>query len=110
MCMPRCERTTPVWALSFGAILQHLQWCVHEVVTLTITRCTMLCSECLRIIGRLAGILEDEIRQRPRAALAKEIEAEFFAKGRPSPLLQRMVETGEVANMVTYLAGPLSIC
>jgi NAD(P)-dependent dehydrogenase (short-subunit alcohol dehydrogenase family) len=41
-------------------------------------------------------------------APADRIEAEFFAKGRPSSLLQRMVEPAEVANMVTYLASPLS--
>jgi NAD(P)-dependent dehydrogenase (short-subunit alcohol dehydrogenase family) len=41
-------------------------------------------------------------------APADEIEAEFFARGRPSSLLQRMIEAGEVANMVTYLASPLS--
>ena len=41
-------------------------------------------------------------------APAAEIEAEFFAKGRPSSLLQRMIEAEEVANMVTYLASPLS--
>jgi NAD(P)-dependent dehydrogenase (short-subunit alcohol dehydrogenase family) len=42
------------------------------------------------------------------SAPAAEIEAEFFAKSRPSSLLQRMVEAEEVANMVTYLASPLS--
>jgi NAD(P)-dependent dehydrogenase (short-subunit alcohol dehydrogenase family) len=41
-------------------------------------------------------------------APAHEIEAEFFAKSRSSSLLQRMVEPEEVANMVTYLASPLS--
>jgi NAD(P)-dependent dehydrogenase (short-subunit alcohol dehydrogenase family) len=41
-------------------------------------------------------------------APTEQIEAEFFAKGRPSSLLQRMVEASEVANMVTYLASPLS--
>jgi NAD(P)-dependent dehydrogenase (short-subunit alcohol dehydrogenase family) len=41
-------------------------------------------------------------------APAGQIEAEFFAKGRPSSLLQRMVEPQEVASMVTYLASPLS--
>jgi NAD(P)-dependent dehydrogenase (short-subunit alcohol dehydrogenase family) len=41
-------------------------------------------------------------------APAHEIEAEFFAKGRPTSLLQRMVEPEEVANMVAYLASPLS--
>jgi NAD(P)-dependent dehydrogenase (short-subunit alcohol dehydrogenase family) len=42
-------------------------------------------------------------------APAEEIEAEFFAKGRPTSLLQRMVEASEVANMVTYLASPFSL-
>ena len=41
-------------------------------------------------------------------APAERIEAEFFAKGRPTSLLQRMVEPEEVASMVTYLASPLS--
>jgi NAD(P)-dependent dehydrogenase (short-subunit alcohol dehydrogenase family) len=41
-------------------------------------------------------------------APAEQIEAEFFAKGRPTSLLQRMVEPEEVASMVTYLASPLS--
>jgi NAD(P)-dependent dehydrogenase (short-subunit alcohol dehydrogenase family) len=41
-------------------------------------------------------------------APAAQIEAEFFAKGRPSSLLQRMIEAEEVANMVTYLASPRS--
>jgi hypothetical protein len=27
--MPRYGRITPLWALSFGAILPHLRWCVH---------------------------------------------------------------------------------
>ncbi|PZM12056.1 SDR family NAD(P)-dependent oxidoreductase [Rhizobium tubonense] len=36
------------------------------------------------------------------------IEAEFFAKGRPSSLLQRMIEPEEIAGMVAYLASPLS--
>lgn len=42
------------------------------------------------------------------AAPAKQIEAEFFAKWRPSSLLQRMIEPEEVANMVAYVASPLS--
>jgi NAD(P)-dependent dehydrogenase (short-subunit alcohol dehydrogenase family) len=41
-------------------------------------------------------------------APAAQIEAEFFAKGRPSSLLQRMIEPQEIANMVAYLASPLS--
>jgi NAD(P)-dependent dehydrogenase (short-subunit alcohol dehydrogenase family) len=38
----------------------------------------------------------------------EEIEGEFFAKGRPSSLLQRMIEPEEIAGMVAYLASPLS--
>jgi len=37
-----------------------------------------------------------------------EIEAEFFALHRSSSLLQRMLEASEVANLVTYVASPLS--
>ncbi|HEX3349797.1 MAG TPA: SDR family oxidoreductase [Acetobacteraceae bacterium] len=38
----------------------------------------------------------------------EQIEAEFFAKGRPSSLLQRMIEPEEIANLVAYVASPLS--
>jgi NAD(P)-dependent dehydrogenase (short-subunit alcohol dehydrogenase family) len=38
----------------------------------------------------------------------EQIEAEFFAKGRPSSLLQRMSEPDEIANLVAYVASPLS--
>lgn len=41
-------------------------------------------------------------------APAERIEAEFFAKGRPSSLLQRMIEPEEIANLVAYVASPLS--
>jgi NAD(P)-dependent dehydrogenase (short-subunit alcohol dehydrogenase family) len=41
-------------------------------------------------------------------ATAAELEAEFFAKGRPSSLIQRMIEPEEAANLVAYLASPLS--
>jgi NAD(P)-dependent dehydrogenase (short-subunit alcohol dehydrogenase family) len=41
-------------------------------------------------------------------APANRIEAEFFAKGRPSSLLQRMIEPEEVASLVAYVASPLS--
>jgi NAD(P)-dependent dehydrogenase (short-subunit alcohol dehydrogenase family) len=37
-----------------------------------------------------------------------EIEAAFFAKDRPTSLIQRMIEPEEVASLVTYLASPLS--
>ena len=36
------------------------------------------------------------------AAPPEQIEAEFFAKGRPSSLLQRMIEPDEIANLVAY--------
>jgi NAD(P)-dependent dehydrogenase (short-subunit alcohol dehydrogenase family) len=36
------------------------------------------------------------------------IEGEFFAKGRPSSLLQRLIEPEEIANLVAYVASPLS--
>jgi predicted ester cyclase len=32
----------------------------------------------------------------------------FIAKGRPSSLLQRMIEPQEIANLVAYVASPLS--
>ncbi len=37
-----------------------------------------------------------------------QIEAEFFAKARPSSLIQRLAEPEEVANLVAYVASPLS--
>jgi NAD(P)-dependent dehydrogenase (short-subunit alcohol dehydrogenase family) len=37
-----------------------------------------------------------------------EIEKEFFQSVRPTSLLQRFTSTDEVANLVTYLASPLS--
>src|SRR5258706_7997496 len=41
-------------------------------------------------------------------APAAQIEAEFFAKARPSSLIQRLAEPEEVANLVAYVASPLS--
>jgi NAD(P)-dependent dehydrogenase (short-subunit alcohol dehydrogenase family) len=41
-------------------------------------------------------------------ATAEELEAEFFAKARPTSLIQRMTEPQEVANLVAYVASPLS--
>lgn len=41
-------------------------------------------------------------------ATAEQLEAEFFAKARPSSLIQRMIEPEEVANLVAYVASPLS--
>jgi NAD(P)-dependent dehydrogenase (short-subunit alcohol dehydrogenase family) len=42
------------------------------------------------------------------AAPPAQFEAEFFAKGRPSSLLQRMIEPEEIANLVAYVASPVS--
>ncbi|HEX5748475.1 MAG TPA: SDR family oxidoreductase [Archangium sp.] len=41
-------------------------------------------------------------------APADKIVAEFFARHRSSSLLQRMIEPGEIASLVAYLASPLS--
>ena len=58
---------------------------------------------------RSEGIVEflRGVSNNPSATDA-EIEAEFFVRGRPSSLLQRLLEAEEVANMVTYVASPLS--
>jgi len=39
---------------------------------------------------------------------AVEMEREYFAKERPSSLIQRMIEPEEVASLVAYVASPLS--
>jgi NAD(P)-dependent dehydrogenase (short-subunit alcohol dehydrogenase family) len=54
------------------------------------------------IVDFLKSVVSD-----PQASAA-EIEAAFFAKERPSSLIQRMIDPEEVANMVTYVASPLS--
>jgi NAD(P)-dependent dehydrogenase (short-subunit alcohol dehydrogenase family) len=54
------------------------------------------------IIGFLKRLASDP------AAPADIIEAEVFAKGRPSSLLQRMIEPEEIANLVADVASPLS--
>jgi NAD(P)-dependent dehydrogenase (short-subunit alcohol dehydrogenase family) len=38
----------------------------------------------------------------------EQAEKEFFAKHRPTSLLQRMAEESEVASLVAYLASPLA--
>ena len=38
----------------------------------------------------------------------KDVEATFFRTQRPSSLIQRMLDAGEIANMVAFLASPLS--
>jgi NAD(P)-dependent dehydrogenase (short-subunit alcohol dehydrogenase family) len=41
-------------------------------------------------------------------APTERIESEFFANGRPSSPLQRLIEPEEIANLVAYVASPLS--
>lgn len=41
-------------------------------------------------------------------APAEEIERAFFAKERPTSLIQRMIEPEEIATLVAYVASPLS--
>jgi NAD(P)-dependent dehydrogenase (short-subunit alcohol dehydrogenase family) len=41
-------------------------------------------------------------------APAAEIERSFFAKERPTSLIQRMIEPEEIASLVAYVASPLS--
>jgi NAD(P)-dependent dehydrogenase (short-subunit alcohol dehydrogenase family) len=41
-------------------------------------------------------------------ATPEEAEKEFFEKHRQSSLLQRLIEDSEIANMVAYVASPLS--
>ena len=38
----------------------------------------------------------------------KEVEQEFFAKDRPTSIIQRLAEPQEVANLVAYVASPLA--
>jgi NAD(P)-dependent dehydrogenase (short-subunit alcohol dehydrogenase family) len=54
------------------------------------------------IIGFLKSLASD-----PQAS-ASEIEADFFAKHRSSSLVQRMIEPEEIADLVAYVASPLS--
>jgi NAD(P)-dependent dehydrogenase (short-subunit alcohol dehydrogenase family) len=39
---------------------------------------------------------------------AGDIEREFFARDRPTSLIQRMIEPEEIASMVAYIASPLA--
>ncbi|MES3082260.1 SDR family NAD(P)-dependent oxidoreductase [Sphingomonas faeni] len=41
-------------------------------------------------------------------APSKELERAFFAKDRPTSLIQRMIEPEEIASLVAYVASPLS--
>jgi NAD(P)-dependent dehydrogenase (short-subunit alcohol dehydrogenase family) len=58
---------------------------------------------------RSEGIVDflRSVSENPEGTLA-ELEAEFFRRHRPTSLLQRLIEGEEVANLVAYLASPLS--
>ncbi|RNL91423.1 SDR family oxidoreductase [Sinomicrobium pectinilyticum] len=45
---------------------------------------------------------------REKGTTVEEIQREFFETRRPTSLIQRFANTEEVANMVTYIASPLS--
>jgi len=49
----------------------------------------------------------ESVASDPKAPLA-EMEAEFFATARQPSLLQRLIRPEEIANMVAFLASPLS--
>ena len=58
---------------------------------------------------RSEGIIDflKSVASDPQAP-ADQIEAEFFAKHRSSSLIQRMIEPEEIANLVAFVASPLS--
>jgi 3-oxoacyl-[acyl-carrier protein] reductase len=57
---------------------------------------------------RSEGIVEFLQKVASPGASTAEAEHEFFEKHRTSSLLQRLIEDHEVANLVAYLASPLS--
>jgi NAD(P)-dependent dehydrogenase (short-subunit alcohol dehydrogenase family) len=57
---------------------------------------------------RSEGIVDFLKSVSPQAGGAAEAEAEFFRVHRSSSLLQRLIEPGEIAHLVAYLASPLS--
>jgi NAD(P)-dependent dehydrogenase (short-subunit alcohol dehydrogenase family) len=52
------------------------------------------------------GFLENLARE--EKAPREEIREEFFAKMRPTSLIQRFADTREVANLVVYTCSPLA--
>jgi 3-oxoacyl-[acyl-carrier protein] reductase len=57
---------------------------------------------------RSEGIVEFLQKVASPGVSAAEAEHEFFEKHRTSSLLQRLIEDHEVANLVAYVASPLS--
>lgn len=54
----------------------------------------------------ITGFIENLARQERKTV--QETETEFFRSARPTSLLQRFASTEEVANLVAYIASPLS--
>lgn len=54
----------------------------------------------------VGGFIENLAKDQNKTTV--EVEADFFKTIRPTSIIQRFLSTDEVANMVTYLASPLS--
>lgn len=54
----------------------------------------------------VGGFLENLAREQGKTP--EQVEKDFFQHMRPTSLLQRFTSTGEVANLVAYVASPLS--
>jgi len=54
----------------------------------------------------VTGFIEDLGRHQNKSK--EEMEIEFFQSARPTSLLKRFASIEEVANLVTYVASPLS--
>lgn len=54
----------------------------------------------------VGGFIENLARDQNKSI--EQVEADFFKTMRPTSVIQRFLTTDEVANMVTYLASPLS--
>lgn len=54
------------------------------------------------IVGFIQSVVDN------KDAPEEEREAEFFAKFRPSSLIQRLIEAEEIASMVAFLVSPLA--
>jgi len=54
----------------------------------------------------VGGFIDNLARDQNKTT--EQVEADFFKTVRPTSIIQRFLNTGEVANMVTYLASPLA--